>query len=59
VEERVGARPYLFLTDQAAAGLHLATVGIEHRESYPDVGTISGRIVDFTPEPVTGAEAKE
>jgi class 3 adenylate cyclase len=59
VEERVGARPYLFLTDQAAAGLHLGTVGIEHRESYPDVGTISGRIVDFTPEPVTGAEARE
>jgi uncharacterized protein DUF2652 len=55
VEDRVGARPYLLLTDEAAAGLHLGTVGIEHRESYPDVGSISGRIVDLTTETATGA----
>ena len=59
VEERVGARPYLFLTDEAAAGLDLSTVGVEHRESYPDVGTISGRIVEPTPEEATRPEAME
>ena len=58
VEERVGARPYLFLTDQAADGLNIGTVGIEHREGYPDVGAISGRIVDFTAEAASGSEAK-
>jgi class 3 adenylate cyclase len=59
VEERVGARPYLFLTDQAAVGLNLGTVGIGHRESYPDVGAISGRIVELTTEAATGAGASE
>jgi hypothetical protein len=45
VRSQIGDRPYLFLTDAAAAGLGLPQVGLEHRETYPDVGPIDGRIV--------------
>ena len=45
VTERIGARPYLFVTDAAAAGLGLADAGVAHVESYPDAGAVSGRIV--------------
>ena len=47
VRERIGSRPYLFLTDSAANGLGLSEVGLGHLESYPDVGTIGGRIVEL------------
>jgi class 3 adenylate cyclase len=47
VQSRIGYRPYLFLTDVAATGLGVPTVGMEHREEYPDVGPIQGRIVDL------------
>ena len=47
IQSRIGYRPYLFVTDAAAAGLGLAEVGTEHREQYPDVGTIAGRIVEL------------
>ena len=45
IQARIGYRPYLFLTDAAATGLGLAEVGLSHREDYPDVGPIQGRIV--------------
>jgi class 3 adenylate cyclase len=45
VRARLGDGPYVFLTDAAADGLRLAEAGVEHREDYPDVGTISGRVV--------------
>jgi class 3 adenylate cyclase len=45
VRERIGSRPYLFMTDVAATALGLAGVGDAHREAYPDVGPIDGRIV--------------
>lgn len=48
IQARIGYRPYLFMTDAAAAGLGLAEVGIEHREEYPDVGAIGGRIVELS-----------
>jgi len=47
IQSRIGYRPYLFLTDAAAIGLGLSQVGFEHREEYPDVGPIQGRIVDL------------
>jgi class 3 adenylate cyclase len=47
VQSRIGYRPYLFLTDAAAIGLDLSHAGLEHREEYPDVGLIQGRIVDL------------
>jgi uncharacterized protein DUF2652 len=47
IQARIGARPYLFLTDAAATGLGLPGVGVEHREDYPDVGPIGGRIVEL------------
>jgi len=45
IQTRIGRRPYLFLSDAAATGLGVADVGLEHTESYADVGTIEGRIV--------------
>lgn len=47
VQERIGRRPYLFLSAAAAAGLGASSVGIAHVETYPDVGTIEGRIVEL------------
>ncbi len=45
VVDRIGARPYLFVTDAAAAGLGLADRGVAHVERYPDAGDVAGRIV--------------
>ncbi|HJP70555.1 MAG TPA: DUF2652 domain-containing protein [Candidatus Limnocylindria bacterium] len=47
VQARLGYRPYVFLTDAAANGLRLTQSGVEHREDYPDVGSISGRAVEL------------
>ena len=38
VRERIGARPYLFVTDAAAAGLGVPEIGIAHGEDYADAG---------------------
>ena len=53
IQERIGFRPYLFLTDAAATALGLAQVGFAHREEYPDAGQIHGRVVELG-EPVRG-----
>jgi hypothetical protein len=45
IQARLGYRPYLFLTDSAAASLLLAESGVAHREDYPDIGPICGRVV--------------
>ena len=47
IQARIGARPYLFVTDAAATGLGLTEAGLAHREEYADVGLIGGRIVDL------------
>lgn len=47
VRDRIGSRPYIFLTDAAATALDLPDVGIAHGEDYPDAGQIHGRIVDL------------
>jgi class 3 adenylate cyclase len=47
IRERIGFRPYLFLTDAAASALGLAQVGLAHGEEYPDTGPIEGRIVEL------------
>ncbi len=51
IRERIGFRPYLFLTDAAATALGLSKVGLPHREEYSDAGSIEGRIVELG-EPV-------
>ena len=51
VRDRIGYRPYLFMTDAAATGLGLADIGLVHGEEYPDSGRIAGRIVELA-EPV-------
>jgi class 3 adenylate cyclase len=48
IREQVGAQPYLFVTDAAAAGLGLVEVGLAHREEYADAGTVAGRIVELS-----------
>ena len=45
VRDRIGFRPYLFLTDASATALGLSEVGLAHREEYPDGGLIQGRLV--------------
>jgi hypothetical protein len=47
IRERIGFRPYLFLTDAAASALGLSEVGLAHSEVYPDAGRIGGRIVEL------------
>jgi class 3 adenylate cyclase len=47
IPAHIGYRPYLFLTDAAAIALGLAEAGLEHTEQYPDVGRVSGRILDL------------
>jgi class 3 adenylate cyclase len=47
VRERIGHRPYLFVTDAAATWLGLSEVGLGHAEDYPDAGRIEGRIVEL------------
>ena len=47
VRGRIGARPYLFMTDAAATGLGLEGIGLAHREEYPDAGQVNGRIVEL------------
>jgi class 3 adenylate cyclase len=54
IQARLGYRPYLFLTDAAAAKLVLAESGTEHREDYPDIGPISGRVVRLGEGPALG-----
>lgn len=51
VRERIGSRPYIFLTDAAASELGVPEIGLAHREVYADAGQIPGRIVELA-EPV-------
>jgi len=46
VTEATGRRAYLLITDAAAVRLNLALdAGVAHVESYPDVGTVVGRVI--------------
>lgn len=45
IQARIGRRPYLFVSGAAADGLGVPDVGMEHSETYSDVGTIPGRVV--------------
>jgi class 3 adenylate cyclase len=47
IRERIGLRPYLFMTDAAATALGLSDVGISHREVYEDAGEVQGRVVEL------------
>ncbi len=54
IRERIGYRPYIFVTDAAAAALGIPEVGLAHGEEYPDAGRIQGRVVELC-EPAGGA----
>ncbi|HEX9738791.1 MAG TPA: DUF2652 domain-containing protein [Candidatus Limnocylindria bacterium] len=45
VADQVGHRHYLLLTDAAAERLGMADAGVAHRETYPGVGEIGGRVL--------------
>lgn len=49
VREVIGYRPYVLVSAPAAENLGIADLGIEHHESYPDVGVIDTRIIDLAP----------
>ena len=54
VRERIGNRPYLFVTDAAAKGLGLSGIGLAHGEDYSDLGRIEGRIIELEAIPSAG-----
>ena len=47
IQARIGRRPYIFISDAAVGALGVPEVGLDHSESYSDVGTVGGRIVDL------------
>jgi hypothetical protein len=47
VRDRIGPKPYLFVSSAAATGLGLMAVGLGHVEEYADAGRIEGRIIEF------------
>jgi hypothetical protein len=47
IRDKVGSRPYLFVTDAAATALGLSGVGLAHDEEYPDAGQVHGRILEL------------
>ena len=47
IRSRIGARPYLFVTDAAAGALGSMDVGLAHTEEYADAGRVPGRIVEL------------
>lgn len=47
IADSVGYRHYLFLTDAAAGRLGLRDAGAGHSERYPDIGEISGRVLEL------------
>lgn len=57
VRARIGDRPYLFVTDAAAASLGLTGTGVAHVEEYPDAGLVPGRILVLDGSVVEGASA--
>jgi Protein of unknown function (DUF2652) len=47
IRDRIGYKPYLFVTDAAATGLGLSQLGLVHREEYSDAGPVVGRIIEL------------
>jgi hypothetical protein len=47
IQSRLGYRAYVFVTDEAATGLGLTGVGVEHLEDYPDAGQAQGRVIEI------------
>ena len=47
VRDRIGFRPYVYLTDAAATALGVPEVGLAHPEEYADAGRVDGRIVEL------------
>jgi class 3 adenylate cyclase len=45
IRDKIGDRPYLFLTERAASALGLPDVGTAHAETYADAGRIEGRVI--------------
>ena len=52
VRDRIGHRPYLFMTDAATTGLGLSQIGLAHGEDYPDAGRVEGRVIELEAIPL-------
>jgi class 3 adenylate cyclase len=48
IRDRIGYKPYLFVTDAAAIRLGVSDLGTEHHEDYADAGPVAGRIVELS-----------
>jgi hypothetical protein len=60
VTEKTGKRAYVFITDDAVAKLKLSPgSGLRHEEHYPDVGTVSGLVLDVVASPAMPAMTME
>ena len=63
IRSRIGARPYLFMTDAAASALGSIYMGLAHTEQYADAGRVPGRIVELDmpidAEPPRSSEAAQ
>ena len=63
IRSRIGARPYLFMTDAAASAMGSKDVGLAHTEEYADAGRVPGRIVELDlpidAEPPRSSEAAQ
>jgi class 3 adenylate cyclase len=55
VRDRIGFRPYLYLTQPAATALGVPEVGLAHPEEYADAGRIDGRIIELGEVPAGDA----
>lgn len=58
IRDEIGYRPYLFLTEPAAAGLGLPDAGTAHRETSADTGTIEGRVLELGEPPPTATRSR-
>ena len=47
VRDHFGTGPYLFMTDAASTGLGVRDAGHQHLETYPDIGSVGGRVVSL------------
>jgi class 3 adenylate cyclase len=47
VRDVIGYRPYVLVSAPAARALDIADAGIDHEETYADVGVIDTRIIDL------------
>ncbi len=59
IRERIGFRPYVFVTDAAAVALDLPQLGQAHSEEYTDAGRVQGRVAELGQTPHEGVSTQD